>query len=354
MPKSRITFEAMLYTALKPILFAMQPERAHAFTMKLLDITSSLPGGKALLNALGDGGDTRSVEAFGLQFRSRIGLAAGFDKDARHLPVWKALGFGFAEVGTLTPQPQPGNERPRLFRLVPDQALINRMGFNNAGVASAAARLKKRPADFVVGGNVGKNKVTPNSHAVQDYLLAMKQLYGVVDYFTVNISSPNTPGLRELQERDQLAALLGGIQQFVRQQSERKPVLVKIAPDMTDHQLGELINLCVQFGISGLVATNTTINRSGLVTAPTRLEEIGFGGVSGAPVKQRSTDVIRFVVRQAGKSLPVVGVGGIMSPRDALEKLESGAILLQLYTGFVYGGPDLLKQSLKTLYREGY
>ena len=228
------------------------------------------------------------------------------------------------------------------------------MGFNNDGVASAAIRLKKRPANFVVGGNVGKNKLTPNSEAVQDYILAMEQLYSLVDYFTVNISSPNTPGLRELQERDQLAALLGGIQQFVGQQADRKPVLVKIAPDMTDHQLGELIELCVQFGISGLVATNTTISRADLKTASSHLEAIGPGGVSGAPVKRRATEVIRFVVRQAGKSLPVIGVGGIMSPRDALEKLESGAILLQLYTGFVYGGPDLLKQSLKTLYREGY
>ncbi len=285
-------------------------------------------------------------EVFGIRFKNPVGLAAGFDKDAKLYNELSDFGFGFIEVGTLTPKPQKGNPKKRLFRLRKDEAIINRMGFNNQGVFDAVERLKKEHR-VLVGGNIGKNKVTPNEAAVKDYLICFDALFDHVDYFVVNVSSPNTPGLRELQEKEPLMELLKKLKRENQKYAHRldvseKPILLKIAPDLTDEQLMDIIDIIKATKIDGFIATNTTIARKGLKSHLTLVEE--KGGLSGKPLKDRSTEVIRFLTEKSNRAFPIIGVGGIHSVDDALEKLEAGATLIQLYTGFIYEGPRLIKE----------
>lgn len=288
-------------------------------------------------------------EVFGIRFKNPVGLGAGFDKDAKMYKDLAYCGFGFIEIGTVTPVGQPGNDQPRLFRLPADQALINRMGFNNEGVEAAAERLRDRNKDLIIGGNIGKNKNTSNENALDDYLKCFHALFNVVDYFVVNVSSPNTPNLRALQEKEPLTNLLSALMKENNQQSAPKPILLKIAPDLTNEQLDDIIDIVNVTKIAGVIATNTTISREGLETPKDKVEAIGMGGLSGAPVKDRSTEVIRYLAEKSGKAFPIIGIGGIHSEKDALEKLEAGADLVQLYTGFIYEGPGLVKRINKAI-----
>lgn len=282
-------------------------------------------------------------EVFGMKFPSPVGVAAGLDKDAEAFDALGALGFSFVEIGTVTPLPQPGNPAPRLFRLVDDHSLINRMGFNNCGVEAAVKRLKKRRTDVIIGGNIGKNKVTPNEEAVSDYLKCFDALYPYVDYFAVNVSSPNTPGLRELQQKGPLTEILSALQLHNSACPARKPILLKIAPDLTDDQLDDIIEIVADTHIDGVIATNTTISREMIFATPMpRVERMGGGGLSGSLLTERATEVIRYLHERSGGAFPIIGVGGIMTPEDAIEKLEAGASLVQLYTGFIYEGPALV------------
>lgn len=278
-----------------------------------------------------------------MKFPSPVGVAAGLDKDAEAFDALGALGFSFVEIGTVTPLPQPGNPAPRLFRLVDDHSLINRMGFNNRGVEAAVKRLKKRRTDVIIGGNIGKNKVTPNEEAVSDYLKCFDALYPYVDYFAVNVSSPNTPGLRELQQKGPLTEILSALQLHNSACPARKPILLKIAPDLTDDQLDDIIEIVADTHIDGVIATNTTISREMIFATPMpRVERMGGGGLSGSLLTERATEVIRYLHERSGGAFPIIGVGGIMTPEDAIEKLEAGASLVQLYTGFIYEGPPLV------------
>ncbi len=289
-------------------------------------------------------------ELFGLTFKNPVGLAAGFDKNATFFNNLFYCGFGFIEIGTLTPVGQPGNDKPRLFRLKKDSAIINRMGFNNDGVEIAVEQLKKRKhKGLIIGGNIGKNKLTPNESAVEDYLQAFNSLFDYVDYFVVNVSSPNTPNLRDLQEKEPLTNLLLKLQERNNSLPKRKPILLKIAPDLSDSQLDDIIDIVAITKIDGVIATNTTIDRSNLCTPTKELEQVGAGGLSGIPLKNRSTEVIRYLSLKSNKAFPIIGVGGIHSEADALEKLEAGADLLQLYTGFIYEGPGLVKRINKAV-----
>ncbi len=291
-------------------------------------------------------------KVFGLNFPNSVGLAAGFDKNATFIDEFALLGFGFIEIGTVTPKPQPGNDKPRLFRLPKDHALINRMGFNNDGIEVVAQRLKKRKSSIIVGGNIGKNKVTPNEEAYKDYLICYEALFEVVDYFVVNVSSPNTPGLRSLQEKGPLTEILNKLQLANLSKKIPKPILLKIAPDLTDSQLDDIIEIVQETKINGVIATNTTISRADLKTSKSRIEEIGLGGLSGIPVKKRSTDVINYLATKSNHAFPIIGVGGIHSPIDAIEKINAGADLIQLYTGFIYEGPSLVANINKLLLKQ--
>ena len=279
-----------------------------------------------------------------MTFDNPVGLAAGFDKDAKLFDELATFGFGFIEIGTLTPLAQDGNPKPRLFRLPKDYSLINRMGFNNGGVEDAVKRLKKRKTKIIIGGNIGKNKVTSNDEAVKDYEITFEALFDFVDYFVVNVSSPNTPGLRELQQKEPLTKLLLRLQELNDAKSKRKPLLLKIAPDLTNEQLDDIVSIVVDTKLDGLIATNTTIDRNGLKTSEKRLKAIGKGGVSGQAVKKRSTEVIRYISEKSNKSFPIIGVGGIHCSEDAIEKLKAGASLVQIYTGFIYEGPSIVKK----------
>jgi dihydroorotate dehydrogenase len=289
------------------------------------------------------------TKVFGIEFDNPVGLAAGFDKNASMFNDLAYCGFGFIEIGTVTPLGQPGNEKPRLFRLKEDAGIINRMGFNNDGVDNALKNLKIKKTKLIIGGNIGKNKSTPNEKATQDYIKSFNALFDVVDYFVVNVSSPNTPNLRALQEREPLTELLKSLQLENAKQAERKPILLKIAPDLTDAQLDDIIEIVQEVRLDGVIATNTTISRDGLKTSNDRIESIGAGGLSGKPVKARSTEVIRYLATKSNKAFPIVGVGGIHSAEDALEKMDAGADLVQLYTGFVYEGPKLVKDINKAI-----
>ncbi len=288
----------------------------------------------------------------GLKFPNPVGLAAGFDKDAKLIDEFASLGFGFIEIGTLTPKTQPGNPQPRLFRLQEDEAIINRMGFNNEGLEPAIARLKKRKSSVIVGGNIGKNKITPNQDAVNDYLESFEKLFDYVDYFVVNVSSPNTPNLRELQEKEPLKKLLSHLMNKNNLKDKPKPILLKIAPDLTNSQLDDIIEIVEETKIAGVIATNTTISRENLKIASADLEVIGAGGLSGKPLKNRSTEVIRYLHQKSNGAFPIIGVGGIMTAQDALDKLDAGASLIQLYTGFIYEGPGLIKKINKALLKK--
>lgn len=345
----------MYKLVIRPVLFLFPPETIHLIVVKLLKAFYIL-GLSRLIGKLFYGFRHSSVEkeVFGLKFKNPVGLAAGFDKDAELIDIMDDLGFGFIEVGTLTPQPQPGNHRPRLFRLARDKALINRMGFNNKGVEAAVPRLKKRKSDIIVGGNIGKNKHTPNEDAASDYISCLHALYEYVDYFVVNISSPNTPELRNLQSKKPLQELLNALKGEIGTKPVKKPLLLKIAPDLSDTELQDIVNIVNMLKIDGVVATNTTISRSGLSTDPGKIELIGQGGLSGLPLKQRSTEVIRFLRNNLDEQIPIIGVGGIMNVQDALEKLEAGATLLQVYTGFIYEGPAIIKKINKALVNRNF
>jgi len=338
---------------LKPFLFLINPERAHHFTFFFLKNLLRIPGMRSLMAQLFTVTDQRlETTIAGLRFPNPVGLAAGLDKDAKMVDEFSALGFGFVEIGTVTPLAQPGNEKPRLFRLPADEALINRMGFNNEGAEAAASRLKKRSSLIPVGGNIGKNKNTLNENAVEDYEKCFRTLYNVVDYFVVNVSSPNTPGLRALQEKEPLKKLLLHLQKINSEMSsvdQKKPVFLKIAPDLTNEQLDEIIEVVNESGIDGIVATNTTILRDNLKTGKAEIETMGNGGLSGKPLSKRSTEVIRYLHLKSGGHIPIIGVGGIHSAEEALEKLQAGASLLQIYTGFIYEGPSLVKRINKAI-----
>ncbi len=341
----------MLYKRLfRPLLFNLSAEKAHHFTFSLLKFTLSIPLMKPLFRSVYQlTSKSLEREVFGIKFPNPVGLAAGFDKDAKLFNELSTLGFGFIEIGTLTPKAQEGNPKPRLFRLKEDRALINRMGFNNEGVKAAVGRLKKRDPQLIIGGNIGKNKVTPNEHAINDYLICFNELFDVVDYFVVNVSSPNTPNLRELQEKEPLKELLNTLKQESSKREKEKPILLKIAPDLTNEQLDDIIEITRETKINGLIATNTTISREGLQTPKTEIDRIGAGGLSGEPLKDRSTEVISYLSKGLGKEFPIIGVGGINSPEDAREKLEAGASLVQVYTGFIYEGPSFVKRINKDL-----
>ena len=329
---------------LRPILFCFDPEKVHYFTFSLVKFISKIPFVTSIIKEIYVVEDKRlEREVFGLKFKNPVGLAAGFDKDAKLFNELSDFGFGFIEIGTLTPKPQDGNPKKRLFRLKSDSAIINRMGFNNGGVEAAILRLKKNKG-VLIGGNIGKNKITPNENATDDYVICFEALYDYVDYFVVNVSSPNTPNLRELQEKEPLTKLLQTLQDLNDQKavtlslSNGKPILLKIAPDLTNEQLVDIIDIVNETKIAGVIATNTTISRDGLTSE--NKEEMG--GLSGKPLTKRSTEVIRFLSEKSNKSFPIIGVGGIHSADDAIEKLNAGASLVQLYTGFIYEGPQLI------------
>ena len=335
---------------IRPVLFLFNPEFIHHFTFRFLRLGGKIPGVTMLIKALFSVEHKKlEREVFGLRFKNPVGLAAGFDKDARLIDEMASFGFGFIEIGTLTPQPQPGNSKPRLFRLPKDNALINRMGFNNGGIFSAVELLKKRKSKIIVGGNIGKNKVTPNEQAGEDYLRCFEALYPHVDYFVVNVSSPNTPGLRELQEKEPLRKLLEQVIALSKEKNKYKPVLLKIAPDLTSEQLDDIVQIIKETKTDGVIATNTTISRLELKTPKKIIEQIGAGGLSGKPVSDKSTEVIRYLRAGLGPDVPIIGVGGIMNEQDALDKLDAGANLIQLYTGFIYEGPALIKRINKQL-----
>lgn len=341
-----------MYQLVKKILFRFDPERVHYWAMARLQWACSVP----LLRKWIKGNYTYahpSLERklWGLTFPNPVGLAAGFDKDARWINELSCLGFGFVEIGTVTPRPQPGNDKPRLFRLPSDQALINRMGFNNQGASAAAQRLKGQRPDIIIGGNIGKNKNTANEQAIEDYELAFRDLYDVVDYFVVNVSSPNTPGLRELQDKEPLMRILNRLQVINSQLGKDRPVLLKIAPDLTKEQLDDIITIVSETRIQGVVATNTTIERTGLSTGQHAVSAIGAGGLSGKPLREKATDVIRYLHQKSNGAFPIIAAGGIFTAADAKEKLDAGATLVQVYTGFIYEGPAIASNICKGLVR---
>jgi dihydroorotate dehydrogenase len=324
----------------RPLLFRMDPETAHHFALGLLRAVPHVPGGRALLRSFAPPPQPRTI--FGLQFRNPVGLAAGFDKNGVAIPAWEALGFGFVEIGTVTAKPQPGNPRPRIFRYPSEQALINRLGFNNDGADAVAERLRRlresrfRPS-IPIGVNIGKTKVTPLAAAAADYLYSFERLAPVADYVALNVSSPNTPGLRSLQEQDALVALLRVVTKENARLPLPKPILLKIAPDLSDEALEQIVAACEGCELAGIIATNTTLDHSAVASAADQA-----GGLSGAPLCLRSTAIVRFL--RSRTRLPIIGVGGICDKPSAQEKFEAGAQLVQLYTGFVYRGPELIRE----------
>ncbi|MES2748343.1 MAG: quinone-dependent dihydroorotate dehydrogenase [Bacteroidota bacterium] len=333
---------------IRPLLFLFDPEEVHYFTFSLIRFLSKIPGFTWIFKSLYLVDDKRlETEVFGLKFKNPVGLAAGFDKDAKLYQELSNFGFGFIEIGTLTPVGQEGNPKKRLFRLKEDSAIINRMGFNNGGVKEAVERLKKNN-NVLIGGNIGKNKLTPNENATSDYEICFDALFDYVDYFVVNVSSPNTPNLRELQDKKPLTELLQTLQNKNQAKPKQKPILLKIAPDLTNEQLLDIIDIVNDTKIAGVIATNTTISREGLQSE----NKLEMGGLSGKPLTQRATEVIRFLSEKSNKAFPIIGVGGIHSAEDALEKLEAGASLIQLYTGFIYEGPKLVKDINKAILKK--
>ncbi|TKB97934.1 quinone-dependent dihydroorotate dehydrogenase [Pedobacter cryophilus] len=341
-----------MYKLLKPIFFQFDPEKIHYFVTGTLQNAQRMwviP--KLIQSTFKFEHKSLEREVFGLKFKNPVGLAAGFDKNGEYIEELANFGFGFIEVGTVTPLPQPGNDKPRMFRLPQDEALINRMGFNNKGVDVLAKKLESVKRDgLIIGGNIGKNKNTPNEEAVNDYIKCFDRLFDVVDYFVVNVSSPNTPGLRELQEKEPLKNILNTLQIRNLKHSISKPILLKIAPDLTNSQLDDIVEIITETKIAGVIATNTTISREGLASGESQKKEMG--GLSGKPLTKRSTEVIKYLADKSGKSFPIIGVGGIHNAKDAQEKLDAGAALVQIYTGFVYEGPGLVKEILKGLVKK--
>lgn len=339
-----------MYALARAFLFLYNPEKAHYVAASLIRFMLRIPGMKwiwkkrfAIENPL------LEKELMGIRFPNPVGLAAGFDKNAAMYSDLCYCGFGFIEIGTVTPLGQPGNDKPRLFRLKEDEAIINRMGFNNDGVELAVEKLKNRDRSFIIGGNIGKNKITANEDAPNDYRICFEALFPVVDYFVVNVSSPNTPNLRELQDKKPLTELLNGLQELNRAKDKAKPILLKIAPDLTNEQLDDIISIVEDTKIDGVIATNTTISRAGLKASDGVLEAIGAGGLSGKPLTKRSTEVVRYLAANRKQNFVIIGVGGIHSAQDALDKLDAGADLIQLYTGFIYEGPALVKRINKAI-----
>jgi len=342
-----------MYQLIKPILFRFDPENIHHFVTSALNTVNSVWGISSLQKKAFQLEDPRlEREVFGLKFKNPVGLGAGFDKNASMVSDLSNFGFGFIEVGTVTPLPQPGNDKPRMFRLPKDEALINRMGFNNQGVDVVVERLKKLKRNgLIIGGNIGKNKVTPNEDAVSDYIKCFDALFDVVDYFVVNVSSPNTPGLRELQEKEPLKNILNTLQQRNSKNNISRPILLKIAPDLTNDQLDDIVEIVQETKIAGIIATNTTLSREGLYSEASLKSQAG--GLSGKPLTKRSTEVIRYLSQKSNKSFPIIGVGGIHTAEDALEKLRAGASLVQVYTGFIYEGPAIVKNINKGILEQG-
>jgi dihydroorotate dehydrogenase len=357
-----------MYPLLRSILFWFSPEWVHYFSMNCLKLLCNIGFKKIITGIYKPKNNVESSLTLGginIQFSNPVGLGAGFDKNAKYLRELECLGFGFVEIGTVTPLPQAGNDKPRLFRLPKDKALINRMGFNNDGVAVVAERLKKwresqellvgsqesttTASRLIIGGNIGKNKMTPNEDAWKDYEICFKELHPYVDYFVVNVSSPNTPGLRELQEKESLRKILTHLQATNAVQHQPKPLLLKIAPDLTQEQIDDVIDLALEIKLDGLVATNTTISRSGLTTDDSKLTSIGAGGLSGLPLKHRSTEVVKYICQKTGGKIPVIASGGIFTAADAKEKITAGASLVQVWTGFIYEGPKIVKRICKSL-----
>jgi dihydroorotate dehydrogenase len=344
-----------MYSLLKPILFKFDPENIHYTVTDALHLFNRLPGGPALSRSLWSVQDKRlEREVFGLKFKNPVGLAAGFDKNGLLIKEMANIGFGFIETGTVTPLPQAGNPKPRMFRLPADEALINRMGFNNDGVDIVASRIAEyrksqaaKSQKVMIGGNIGKNKITPNEEAVNDYIKCFDRLFDVVDYFVVNVSSPNTPGLRALQEKEPLMHILNTLQQRNHKNGISRPILLKIAPDLTNEQLDDIVEIVQQTGIAGVIGTNTTISREALQSPDEIKSETG--GLSGRPLTNRSTEVISYLHKKSNGSFPIIGVGGIHSAADAIAKLDAGASLVQLYTGFIYEGPALISRINKQL-----
>jgi len=333
---------------IRPLLFLMNAEQAHHFTFKTLKVLFQIPGVKTITSLFFGSLKGREKQVMGLHFKNPVGLAAGFDKDAKLYNELSAFGFGFIEVGTLTPKPQDGNPKPRLFRIVEDEAVINRMGFNNGGLDAAALRLAKKKTDIIIGGNIGKNKVTPNDVATSDYIKGVEALHDVVDYFVVNVSSPNTPNLRELQEKEPLKALLKEVK-AKNEELGAKPLMLKIAPDLTDGQLDDIVGIVNELKLSGVVATNTTISRAGLKASQEKVAAMGAGGLSGKILRERSTEVVRYLRNKLSEDIAIVAVGGIFTGKDAKEKLDAGADLVQVWTGFLYEGPAMVRRMLRSL-----
>lgn len=361
-----------MYQLIRSVFFLFDAEKVHYFAMNGLRLICSIGFmRKWLTNIFRPKSNPVFVEKWGLHFPNPVGLAAGFDKNAKYLRELEVLGFGFVEIGTVTPQPQEGNDKPRLFRLPKDKAIINRMGFNNEGVKVVTKRLKEwrekqevRSTKYagtphfslIIGGNIGKNKVTLNEDAWKDYEICFNELFDYVDYFVVNVSSPNTPGLRELQEKDSLRKILSHLQTLRAERlklkpdaSIQKPILLKIAPDLTQSQLDDVIDLATEIQLDGLVASNTTISREGLSTDAAIVSAIGAGGLSGLPVKQRSTEILQYITQKLNGEVPVMASGGIFTGTDAQEKLNAGAALVQVWTGFIYEGPAIAKKINKQL-----
>ena len=360
-----------MYTILRNILFWFSPEWVHYFSMNVLTWFCNIPFVKKIITrSFTIENNQLHTALFGMHFKNPVGLAAGFDKNALYLDALEALGFGFVEIGTVTPKPQDGNEKPRLFRLPKDKALINRMGFNNHGVKVVAERLRQRKllvgksanarapltthhSPLIIGGNIGKNKITPNEEAWRDYDICFRELFDCVDYFVVNVSSPNTPGLRELQEKDSLRKILSHLQTINRQNSMPKPLLLKIAPDLTKEQIDDVIDLAMEIKLDGLVAANTTIIRAGLTTDGSRLNLIGAGGLSGKPLAARATEIVQYIHEKTNGQVPVIASGGIFTATDAKEKFIAGASLVQVWTGFIYEGPAIVKKICKAFVSSG-
>ncbi|MDB5228663.1 MAG: pyrD [Bacteroidota bacterium] len=361
-----------MYKLIRWFLFLMDAEKAHHLTLRVMNVAVRFPFFKKLLQKLFVVDDIRlHRNVFGLTFPNPVGLAAGMDKNAESIDAFAAVGFGFIEIGTVTPAGQAGNDKPRLFRLIKDQAIINRMGFNNVGMAGVKGNILKSSRftvhssrtntvnselssvnNIIIGGNIGKNKITSNENAVDDYLQCFDTLFDVVDYFVVNVSSPNTADLRQLQEREPLTKILTALQASNQLRAKPKPILLKIAPDLTETQLDDIISIVFETKLSGIVATNTTILRDDLETDKNKIEMIGNGGLSGKPLSARSTEVIRYIHLKSGGKIPVIASGGIMTAEDAIEKLNAGATLVQLYTGFVYEGPALIKEINERLLKD--
>jgi dihydroorotate dehydrogenase len=338
---------------LRPILFLLSPEKIHSLVISFIKIGFKIPGVKWIIKkGLSVEHPSLHRKVLDLEFKNPIGFAAGFDKNAEVYEDFSAFGFSFIEIGTVTPKPQSGNPKPRSFRLKKDKALINRMGFNNKGVEYATKKLKNRSGNIIIGGNIGKNTLTPNEQAIDDYLLCFKELYDHVDYIVVNISCPNVANLRHLQDSENLSKILSTLMAERKQRSTYKPILLKVSPDLTYEQLDETIIASVEAGIDGFIATNTTTSRENLTTSSKKVSSIGNGGLSGAPLTNRSTEVIRHIHEKTLGKKPIIGVGGIMTTEDAIEKLSAGASLIQIYTGFIYSGPMFVKRINKELIRK--